>query len=63
MKKVIIVLLITVLVAGFAFAGTLKGSAGIEFSVDLNDHESADHAWGFKNTTVGKYSFKFEFDI
>ena len=62
MKKVIIVLLITVLVAGFAFAGTLKGSAGIEFSVDLNDHESADHAWGFKNTTVGKYSFKFEFD-
>ena len=62
MKKVIIVLLITVLVAGFAFAGTFKGSAGIEFSVDLNDHESADHAWGFKNTTVGKYSFKFEFD-
>ena len=67
MKKVIIVLLITVLVAGFAFAdltkaGTLKGSAGIEFSVDLNDHDSADHAWGFKNTTVGKYSFKFEFD-
>ena len=62
MKKVIIVLLITVLVAGFAFAGTLKGSAGIEFSVDLNDKDSADHAWGFKNTTVGKYTFKFEFD-
>ena len=67
MKKVIIVLLITVLVAGFAFAeltkaGTLKGSAGIEFNVDLNDHESADHAWGFKNTTTGKYTFKFEFD-
>ena len=62
MKKIIIVLLITVLVAGFAFAGTLKGSAGIEFSVDLNDKDSADHAWGFKNTTVGKYTFKFEFD-
>ena len=62
MKKAIIVLLITVLVAGFAFAGTLKGSAGIEFSVDLNDKDSADHAWGFKNTTVGKYTFKFEFD-
>ena len=62
MKKIIIVLLITVLVAGFAFAGTLKGSAGIEFSVNLNDKESADHAWGFKNTTTGKYTFKFEFD-
>ena len=62
MKKVLIVLLITVLVAGFAFAGTLKGSAGIEFSVNLNDKDSADHAWGFKNTTVGKYTFKFEFD-
>ena len=62
MKKIIIVLLITVLVAGFAFAGTLKGSAGIEFSVDLNDKESESHAWGFKNTTSGKYTFKYEFD-
>lgn len=57
MKKAIIVLLITVLVAGFAFAGTFKGSAGIEFDVLLNTQE-----WGFKNTTSGKYSFKFEFD-
>ncbi|MBO4394400.1 MAG: hypothetical protein J5800_08660 [Spirochaetales bacterium] len=57
MKKVIIVLLITVLAAGMAFAGTFKGSAGIEFSVNFDDQE-----WGFKNTTVGKYTFKFEFD-
>ena len=57
MKKVIIVLLITVLVAGFAFAGTLKGSAGIEFGVDFDDQE-----WGFKNVVTGKYTFKFEFD-
>ena len=57
MKKVIIVLLITVLVAGFAFAGTLKGSAGIEFGVDFDEQE-----WGFKNVVTGKYTFKFEFD-
>ena len=65
MKKIIIVLLITVLVAGFAFAGTFKGSAGIEFFVDLSGKEvveATDHTWGFKNTTTGKYSFKFEFD-
>ena len=62
MKKIIIVLLITVLVAGFAFAGKLTGSAGIAFFVDLNDKESADHAWGFKNTTEAKYTFSFEFD-
>ncbi len=57
MKKVIIVLLIKVLVAGFAFDGTLKGSAGIEFGVDFDDQE-----WGFKNVVTGKYTFKFEFD-
>ena len=57
MKKGIIVLLIAVLVSGFAFAGTFKGSAGIEFGVDLDTH-----AWGFANPKTGKYSFKFEFD-
>ena len=57
MKKGIIVLLIAVLVSGFAFAGTFKGSAGIEFGVDLDTHE-----WGFANPKTGKYSFKFEFD-
>ena len=67
MKKIIIVLLITVLVAGFAFAdlvtpGKLTGSAGISFFVDLNDQDGAKHEWGFKNTTSAKYSFKFEFD-
>ena len=57
MKKGIIVLLIAVLVSGFAFAGTFKGSAGIQFGVDLDTH-----AWGFANPKTGKYSFKFEFD-
>ena len=57
MKKGIIVLLIAVLISGFAFAGTFKGSAGIEFGVDLDTHD-----WGFANPKVGKYTFKFEFD-
>ncbi len=57
MKKGIVVLLITVLVAGFAFAGTFNGYAGIEFGVDF-DGES----WGFENTTYGKYTFTFELD-
>ena len=57
MKKGIIVLLIAVLVSGFAFAGTFKGSAGIQFGVDLDTHD-----WGFANPKTGKYSFKFEFD-
>ena len=57
MKKGIIVLLIAVIVSGFAFAGTFKGSAGIEFGVNLDTHE-----WGFANPKTGKYSFKFEFD-
>ena len=67
MKKGIIVLLIAVLVSGFAFAdlvtpGKITGSAGIEFSVDLNDKDSNAHAWGFANPRTAKYSFKFEFD-
>ena len=57
MKKGIIVLLIAVLISGFAFAGTFKGSAGIEFGVDLDTH-----VWGFANPKTGKYTFKFEFD-
>ncbi|MBR2281705.1 MAG: hypothetical protein IJ863_03675, partial [Spirochaetales bacterium] len=57
MKKGIIVLLIAVLVAGFAFAGKFTGSAAIEFEVDLNAQE-----WGFANITKGKYSFNFELD-
>ena len=38
MKKGIIVLLIAVLVSGFAFAGKFTGSAGIQFGVDLDSH-------------------------
>ena len=57
MKKILIVLLITVLVAGFAFAGTFTGYAGIDFGVDFDAKE-----WGFENYTFGQYSFKFELD-
>ena len=62
MKKSIIVLLIAILVAGFAFAGTLKGSAGLEFNVDLQPETAAKGIWGFKNASDWKYSFTFEFD-
>ena len=55
MKKGIIVLLITVLVAGFAFASTFTGNAKIEFGVNLEDE-----SWGFKNSTYAKYAFEFE---
>ncbi len=57
MKKGIIVLLIAVLISGFAFAGTFHGSASIEFGVDFDEQ-----TWGFANKTAGKYTFKFEFD-
>jgi hypothetical protein len=57
MKKGIIVLLIAVLVAGFAFAGTFTGSASINFGVDLDKK-----TFGFTNATAWEYSFKFEFD-
>ena len=57
MKKGIIVLLIAVLVAGFAFAGKLTGSAGLSFKVDLDNK-----TWGFSNDKAWKYTFNFEFD-
>ncbi|MBQ3316515.1 MAG: hypothetical protein IJG69_01045, partial [Spirochaetales bacterium] len=57
MKKGIIVLLIAVLVAGFAFAGKLTGSAGLSFKVDLDNK-----TWGFSNDKAWNYSFEFEFD-
>ena len=57
MKKVIIVLLITVLVAGLAFAGTFTGYAGIDFGVDFDENE-----WGFANYVFGQYKFKFDLD-
>ena len=57
MKKSIIVLLIAVLVAGVAFAGTFTGYAGIDFGVDFDAKE-----WGFENYTFGQYKFNFELD-
>ena len=57
MKKGIIVLLIAVLVAGFAFAGKLTGDATIKFDTDLKAK-----TWGFANTQSWKYTFSFEYD-
>ncbi len=57
MKKGIIVLLIAVLVAGFAFAGKITGSAGLQFNVDLQNKQ-----WGFKNANDWNYTFTFTYD-
>ena len=57
MKKGIIVLLITVLAAGMAFA-TFEGSAALSFGYKLDSRE-----WGLGNDYgVSKYTFKFTFD-
>ena len=56
MKKGIIVLLIAVLVSGFAFAG-FSGNAKITFGADL-DKET----FGFGNWATGKYTFSFTYD-
>ena len=56
MKKGIIVLLITVLAAGMAFAG-LTGSAAINLGYDLDNK-----TYGFENKTNGTYKFSFTFD-
>ncbi len=52
MKKGIIVLLIAVLVAGFAFA-SFSGNANIQFNADLDEKD-----FGFSNGT--SFSFKFQ---
>lgn len=57
MKKVIIALLITALVSGFVFAGTLTGDASLVFDVNLQGK-----TWGFSNPKSAKYTFNFEFD-
>ena len=57
MKKSILVLLIAVLVAGFAFAGKLTGDATIKFDTDLKAK-----TWGFANTQSWKYTFSYEYD-
>ena len=56
MKKGIIVLLITVLAAGMAFAG-LTGSAAINLGYNLDDKN-----YGFENVQGMKYSFTFVVD-
>ena len=56
MKKGIIVLLITVLAAGMAFAG-LTGSAAINLGYDLDTKN-----YGFENVKGMKYSFTFVVD-
>ena len=56
MKKGIIVLLITVLAAGMAFAG-LTGSAAINLGYNLDTK-----VYGFENDAKATYKFKFSFD-
>jgi len=53
MKKVIIVLLVAVLVAGFAFAD-FSGDAYIQFNANLDAKD-----FGFKNGTESAFSFEF----
>jgi len=62
MKKSIIVLLMAVLVAGLAFAGTLTGSAGISFDVNLQPDASGARTWSLVNNSEWKYSFAFNYD-
>ena len=56
MKKGIIVLLIAVLVSGFAFAA-FTGNAKITFGTDLDAK-----TFGFGNWASGKYTFEFTYD-
>ena len=56
MKKGIIVLLIAVLVSGFAFAA-FTGNAKITFGTDLDKK-----TFGFGNWATGKYTFEFTYD-
>ena len=56
MKKGIIVLLIAVLVSGFAFAG-FSGNAKITLGADLDAN-----TFGFGNWATGKYTFSFTYD-
>jgi hypothetical protein len=56
MKKGIIVLLIAVLVSGFAFAG-FSGYAGLQLNADLDGKE-----YGFANKTSASFTFEFAAD-
>ena len=62
MKKSIIIILIALIVAGFAFAGTLTGSAGLRFDVNLDKDDAGYKNWSFVNAASWKYSFDFEVD-
>ena len=62
MKKSIIVILIALIVTGFAFAGTLTGSAGLRFDVNLDKDDAGYKYWSFVNAASWKYSFDFEVD-
>ena len=62
MKKSIIIILIALIVTGFAFAGTLKGSAGIRFDVKLDKDDAGFKNWSFVNASSWQYTFDFEVD-
>jgi len=59
MKKGIVVLLIAVLVAGFAFADVTEfsGSAAVSYGVGLDENAE----FGFKNAVKTTFKFNFEF--
>ena len=62
MKKSIIVILIALIVTGFAFAGTLTGSAGLRFDVALDKDDTGFKNWSFVNASSWQYTFDFEVD-
>lgn len=62
MKKSIIIILIALIVTGFAFAGKLTGSAGLRFDVNLDKDDTGYKTWSFVNAASWKYSFDFEVD-
>ena len=62
MKKSIIIILIALIVAGFAFAGKLTGSAGLRFDVALDKNDDGFKTWSFVNAASWQYSFDFEVD-
>lgn len=62
MKKSIIIILIALIVTGFAFAGKLTGSAGLRFDVNLDKDDTGYKTWSFVNAASWEYGFDFEVD-
>jgi hypothetical protein len=62
MKKSIIIILIALIVTGFAFAGKLTGSAGLRFDVALDKDDVGFKNWSFVNASSWQYTFDFEVD-